>query len=112
MHNSNTRSKTIKKKLNKCKYTFYAYSDLQFHYGNTLDLNLIDRKLVETKIDFIDSGLKDYLYVTSDDNHIINYIKENINKLSKQELLINVMKDTYNYGLSDVFILSLIDKVY
>ena len=38
MHNSNTRSKTIKKKLNKCKNIFYSYSDLQFEYGNTLDL--------------------------------------------------------------------------
>ena len=39
MHNSNSRSKTIKKKLNKCKNIFYAYSNLQFEYGNTLDMN-------------------------------------------------------------------------
>ena len=39
MHNSNTRSKTIKKKLNKCKNIFFGYSNLQFHYGCRLDLN-------------------------------------------------------------------------
>ena len=37
MHNSNSRSKTIKKKLNKCKNIFFAYSNLQFTYGNILD---------------------------------------------------------------------------
>ena len=39
MYNSNTRSKTIKKKLSKCKNIFYAHSNLQFEYGNNLDLN-------------------------------------------------------------------------
>ena len=39
MYNSNTRSKTIKKKLGKCKNIFYAHSNLQFEYGNNLDLN-------------------------------------------------------------------------
>lgn len=39
MHNSNTRSKTIKKKLNKCKNIFFSYSNLQFKYGCRLDFN-------------------------------------------------------------------------
>ena len=39
MHNSNTRTKTLKKKLGKCKNIFYAHSNLQFKYGNNLDLN-------------------------------------------------------------------------
>ena len=39
MYNSNTRSKTIKKKLSKCKNIFYAHSNLQFEYGINLDLN-------------------------------------------------------------------------
>ena len=46
MHNSNSRSKTIKKKLNKCKNIFFAYSDLQFKYGNILDSN---SEIVEIK---------------------------------------------------------------
>lgn len=33
MHNSNTRTKTIKKKLKKCKNIFFAYSNLQFTYN-------------------------------------------------------------------------------
>ena len=37
MRNSKTRTKTIKKKLNKCKNIFYAYNDIQFRYGDVLD---------------------------------------------------------------------------
>lgn len=73
-------------------------------------LNLIYRKLVETNVNSINDGLKDYLYITSDNNFVIDYIKENINKLNKKELLVNIMNQTYKYGLSDLFILSLINK--
>ena len=51
MHNSNTRSKTIKKKLNKCKNIFFAYSNLQFTYGNILDSSIVfiqDSKEIST----------------------------------------------------------------
>lgn len=37
MRNVNTRTKTLKCKLNKCKNIFYAYSDIQFQYGKYLD---------------------------------------------------------------------------
>ncbi len=37
MRNSKTRTKTLKKKLNKCKNIFYAYNELQYKYGNILD---------------------------------------------------------------------------
>lgn len=46
MHNSNSRCKTFKKKLNKCKNIFYAFSELQYEYGNYLDL---DNEIVEIK---------------------------------------------------------------
>ena len=46
MHNSNSRCKTLKKKLNKCKKVFYAYSELQYEYGSHLD---IDDDLVEIR---------------------------------------------------------------
>lgn len=39
MRNINTRCKTTKKKLNKCKNVFYAFNDIQFRYGLELELN-------------------------------------------------------------------------
>ena len=35
--NVNTRTKTLKKKLKKCKNIFYAYNDIQFRFGDVLD---------------------------------------------------------------------------
>ena len=46
MRNSNSRGKTLKKKLNKCKKVFYAYSELQYEYGTHLDM---DDDLVEIR---------------------------------------------------------------
>ena len=37
MRNSKSHTITLKKKLNKCKDTFYAYNDIQFRYGDVLD---------------------------------------------------------------------------
>ena len=37
MRNTKTHSKTLKKKLNKCRGVFYAYNDIQFRYGEVLD---------------------------------------------------------------------------
>ena len=37
MRNSKSHTITLKKKLNKCKGTFYAYNDIQFRYGDVLD---------------------------------------------------------------------------
>ena len=37
MRNTKTHSKTMKKKLNKCRNIFYAYNDIQFKYGDVLD---------------------------------------------------------------------------
>ena len=74
-------------------------------------LNLKYRKQIETNICFIDEGIKDYLYITSDNNHVIEYIKENINKVSEYELLISVIDKTYKYGLTDTYITSMINKI-
>ena len=73
-----------------------------------LYLNLVNRTFIDTNINFINEGVKDYLYITSEDNFVLDYIKENINKLDTKELVLNILNDTYKYGLSDVFILSLI----
>ena len=37
MRNSKTHSKTLKKKLSKCKTIFHAYNELQYKYVNILD---------------------------------------------------------------------------
>ena len=73
-----------------------------------LYLNLVNRTYIDTNMNFINEGVKDYLYITSEDNFVLDYIKENINKLDTKELFLNILNDTYKYGLSDVFILSLI----
>lgn len=88
-------------------------SNIQIKLGNfkTLYLKLIDGDIIKTDVMVIDNGIQDYLFITSDNNHVIEYIKENINKLDKQQLLINLTEKTYEYGLSDTFILSLINKV-
>ena len=87
--------------------------NIKLEVNNIKDIytSLINKDLVKCNNDFINEGLKDYLYITSDNNHIIDYIKENKNKLSKQELVVSIMKQTYKYGLSDLFILELINKM-
>ena len=82
---------------------------IDLHCYKEVYINLINRTLIKTDNDIIYDGLKDYLYITSNNNHIIDYIKNN-KDLSKEKLLINIMDNTYKYGLSDVFIMSLINK--
>ena len=79
------------------------------HFKNVY-LKLIDKELTLVKEDFINEGLNDYLYITSDNNFVIDYIKENINVLDIETLIINILKNTTKYGLSDVFIKELITK--
>lgn len=74
-------------------------------------LNLINKKIIESNYHFINEGLKDYLYITSDDNFVLDYIKENINILTKKELIINILDMTYKYGLGDIQIKEMINKV-
>ena len=102
MHNSNTRTKTIKKKLNKCKYTFYAYSDLQFHYGNTLDLN---EDIIEIKCnvklvgcDLGDSFTSDFVCVKKSGETMVRECVEK-SKLLKP-LTCKILDSSRNYWLS------------
>ena len=37
MRNSNSHTKTYRKKLNKCRCIFYAYSELAYRYGDVLN---------------------------------------------------------------------------
>ena len=73
-------------------------------------IDLINGNKVLTKYDFLTNGLNDYLYITSTDNHFIQYINSNIN-ISEEELLINLLSQTSKYGLSDTFIMNLIKRV-
>ena len=73
-------------------------------------LSLSNRKQILTNVDFIDKGIQDYLYITSDNNFVIDYIKQNKDKLTKKELLYNLLNQTKSYGLSDTFLLSVINK--
>ena len=71
MRSTKTHSKTLKKKLNKCKNIFYAYNDIQFRFGDVLD-NRSD--IVEIKCNVrIDCKLGN--------NYTIDLNKKNLNKL-------------------------------
>ena len=74
-------------------------------------IKLINRIQEMSNYTFINNGIKDYLYITSNDNHILDYITENINKISYADLLSNVLDLTYNYGLSDIQIEKMINKI-
>lgn len=87
MRNIKTRTKTMKKKLNKCKNIFYAYNDIQYKYGELLE----ERKdSVEIKCNVkIDFELGKYTLA----------------HLDKVPLLITLLVpsiDKYNYNINDV----------
>ena len=99
MHNSNTRSKTIKKKLNKCKYTFYAYSDLQFHYGNTLDLN---EDIIEIKCnvklvgcDLGDSFTSDFVGILAGVLVLLSFVFKNIKTIRLTNIIASMVFVVY-----------------
>ena len=67
-------------------------------------------EFISTGYPIIDKGINDYLYLKSKNNHLYKYIKENKTKLSEQELLINLLNETKEYGLSDVILLEMIKE--
>jgi hypothetical protein len=75
IHNSNSRSKTIKKKLNNCNNRFFAYSNLQFAYGNILDSNNeiteIKANVKLTGCDLGDSYTTDIVCIKSDGKLVV-----------------------------------------
>ena len=62
------------------------------------------------EINYIEYGINDYLYLQDKTNHLYRYIKENINKLSEMDILIHLLNETKEYGLSDVIILGMIEE--
>ena len=67
-------------------------------------------KFIPTGYPIIDKGINDYLYLKKEKNHLYKYIKENNDNLSEEELLINLLSQTKEYGLSDVILLEMIKE--
>ena len=70
MRNANTRTTTIKKRLDKCKNVFYAYSELQSKYGELLsERNDVQEFKVNVKLDGLplgDSYTTDFVITTTE----------------------------------------------
>ena len=64
-----------------------------------------------TKYPFVNNGINDYLYVKNKDNHFYRYIKENLGKVSDKQLLIDLLKDSAKFGLSDAYLQKMINEV-
>ena len=101
MRNSKTHSKTLKRKLDKCKNVFQAYNDIQFKYGILLN----DKKDVlefecNIKIDCTlgDSYTTDF-YITKVDGSI--QVRECVYKNRLNKPLMGKMLDaSRNYWLA------------
>lgn len=102
MHNSNTRSKTLKKKLGKCKNIFYAHSNLQFEYGNNLDLNddIVEIKcnVKLTGCELGDSYTSDFVCIKRSGETMVRECVER-SKLTKP-LTCKMLDSSRNYWLS------------
>ena len=64
-----------------------------------------------TKYTFLNNGINGYLYIKSKDNRFYGYIKENLGKITQEQLLINVLKDSAEFGLSDAYIKKMIIEI-
>lgn len=64
-----------------------------------------------TKYSFIDSASKDYLYLKNKNNRFYCYIRENIKKITEHQLMIDILNDSAQFGLSDVYIKKMIDEI-
>ena len=73
--------------------------------------NVMRGKSISTEYDFINRGIDGYLYVKNRDNRFYRYIKENLGKLTETQLIIDVLKDSAEFGLSDMYIQKMIEEV-
>lgn len=102
MHNSNSRGKTFKKKLNKSKNIFYAFNELQYEYGSYLDL---DDEIVEIRANVKlvgcnlgDGYTTDFVCVKTDGEIIVRECVEK-SKLLKP-LTCKMLDSSRNYWLN------------
>ena len=101
MRNIKTHSKTMKKKLNKCKTIFYAYNELQFKYGNFLDEkdNVSEFKCnVRINCSLGDNYTTDFYIINKDGSITIRecVYREKLNK----PLTAKMLDSSRNYWLS------------
>ena len=73
--------------------------------------NVMRGKSISSEYDFINRGIDGYLYVKNRDNRFYRYIKENLGKLTETQLIIDVLKDSAEFGLSDMYIQKMIEEV-
>ena len=75
MRNINTRTRTIKKRIDRSKNILFAYSELQLRYAERLELNneIVDIKANVRLIDFElgDNYTSDFYYVKSNGEVVV-----------------------------------------
>ena len=93
MRNSNTRSKTLKRKIKKSKKIFHAFSDVQWKYVESLEEN---DEVVEIRfnvkligLEFGDNYTSDFVCVKSDGQLMIRecVLRKNLLKPTTAKLL-------------------------
>lgn len=73
--------------------------------------NVMRGKSIATKYGFMNKGIDGYLYVKNKDNRFYRYIKENMGKRTEKQLVIDILKDSAEFGLSDMYIQKMIKEV-
>ena len=73
-----------------------SHIEISLNEFKNIYLNLINKKQIKSNVSFIDKGIEDYLYITSNNNHILDDIQDNQNTLSENELLVEVLDKTYH----------------
>ena len=91
--------------------TLYHKEEIILGEFTTVYKKLSRNQLSITKYEFLNKGLNDYLYIKSKDNRFYKYIKENLNNLEETQIIINILKDSKEFGLSDLYIKKMIDEV-
>ena len=66
---------------------------------------------VATGYDFVDKGITDYLYIKDKNNHFYKFIKDNLGKLDKTQMLIKLLDESLPYGLSDIYLAKMINEI-
>jgi hypothetical protein len=59
----------------------------------------------------IDKGIKEYIHLQDTNNEIYQFIRENKKKMNEMDMLIELLKSTENYGLSDTILLEMMKKI-
>ena len=69
------------------------------------------RIFIQTNFEQINNGIKSYLHLFFEDNEIIDFIRENKLVLDRKKLISEVFKRTREYGLGNVQVINLVNKI-